>query len=157
MNEIEMLLNELEKMILDGKRKTFSDEISINRQHALAVMHDLKNAVPDRLKEADYIIKNRDQIISDAEEKARNVLDNANKRANAMLDESEILRTAEKEAKAMINDTRRYLDKLEIETRRSLQETIGECENTLGDTLNLLRNCREDLKGSLLKSDDGIR
>ena len=74
-----------------------------------------------------------------------------------MIDESEILRTAEKEAKAMINDTRRYLDKLEIETRRSLQETIGECENTLGDTLNLLRNCREDLKGSLLKNDDGIR
>ena len=68
MNEIEMLLNELEKLILDGKRKTFSDEISINRQHALAVLHDLKNAVPDRLKEADYIIKNRDQIISDAEE-----------------------------------------------------------------------------------------
>lgn len=153
MNEVDNLIAELEDVVFNAKRKTFSDEISLNRQTVLAILQDLKNTIPDQLRDADYIIKNRDKIISDAEAKADAILNNASKKANRMIDESEIIRTAEREAKEIVDDAKRYLDSLEIETRRSIQDTIGTCEQTLGDTLNLLRNCREDLKGTLLKND----
>ena len=153
MNEVDNLIAELEDVVFNAKRKTFSDEISVNRQTVLAILQDLKNAIPDQLRDADYIIKNRDKILSDAQTKADDILDNASKKANRMIDQSEILRSAQFEAKQMIDDAKRYLDSLEIETRRSIQDTIGTCEQTLGDTLNLLRNCREDLKGTLLKND----
>lgn len=154
MNEIEMLLKELEDIVFEGKRKAFSDDITINRQAILAVIQDLKNALPEQMRDAEYIIKNRDKIVAEAEAKANMVLEDAHNKANKILDENEIIMEAEREAKAITGDAQRYLDKLELETRRSLQETIGECEKTLGDTINLLRNCREDLKGSLLTNED---
>lgn len=153
MYEIDMLIKELEDLVYEAKRKTFSDDITINRQTILAIIQDIKNTLPDELKDAEYILKSRDQIVAEAENKANRIIDDAHNKANKILDESEIIRQAEKEAKAIVADAKRYMEKLEFETRRSLVDTIGDCENTLGDTLNLLRNCREELNGSLLKAD----
>lgn len=154
MNEIESLIQELEDIVINGKRKAFSDEITVDRQSIMAVIQDLKETVPSQIRDADYILKNRDKIIGDAQNRADDILANASSRANKLIDESAILHQAQKEADLMIADAKRYLDKIEIETRRGILDTIGRCEDTLGDTIKILRNCREDLKGSLLTADD---
>lgn len=154
MNEIESLIEELEDIVFRAKRKTFSDEITLDRQSLMAVIQDLKETVPAQIRDADYILNNRDKIISDAQNRADDILANASSRANKLIDESAILHQAQKEADLMIADAKRYLDKIEIETRRSILDTIGRCEDTLGETITILRNCREDLKGSLLTAED---
>ena len=154
MNNIENLIGELEDIVFSAKRKAFSDEITLDRQSLIAVIQDLKEVVPAQIKDADYILKNRDKIISDAQNRADDILKNASQRANKMIDESAVIREAQREADLMVADAKRYLDKIEIETRRGILDTIGRCEDTLGETITILRNCREDLKGSLLTADD---
>ncbi len=102
------LVDRLEELVSLGKRVPFSTRVMVEEEEFLALVDQLRVAVPNEIKQAQRVIKERERIIGEAQDDAADIVDQANQEADRLVSESalmaetkrrgeEILRRAEEE------------------------------------------------------------
>ena len=91
------------------------------------LLDELRLRTPDEIKRYQKIIANRDAIISDAENKAEQILANTREKAKELLNEHEIMQQAYYEANEMIMQASQEAERL----RREAQEEADRFEPAL--------------------------
>lgn len=144
MNDFLKILNELETEIRDSRKSVLGNRY-IDEGKCMDYILTLKSLIPQEIKEAQIILSERENILSEAEETAQKIVSEAKKQAESMLDESEIIKRAEYEADNIQNGARQYWDRVEYETMNSLLALLSNAENKLVDILGNIRDSKEDL------------
>lgn len=102
------LVDRLEELVSLGKRVPFSTRVMVEEEEFLALVDQLRVAVPNEVKQAQRVIKERERIIGEAQDEAAEIVDRAEREADRLVSESalmtetrrrgeEILRRAEEE------------------------------------------------------------
>ena len=95
MENIEMLIADLENLISSGKKAPFSaNDVVLNRNYALEMVDRIKQSLPEIIKEAQYIKQENERIKADAISYAQKTVQQAEKRAEELLDQNEIIARA---------------------------------------------------------------
>lgn len=146
METIDMLIGEIESEILKAKRATFSNtDIVINRQVMLDLVTRLRASYPIVLKEAEQIKKERDEILSKAENYANKTMDAAEEQARALMSETEVLKKATEEAEAMRAEAEENYRKTEYQARALAFNILDSAEKTIKDGLNTIADRKRKL------------
>ena len=106
--DILYLVDQLEELVGIGKRVPFSGRVMVEEGEFLALVDQLRVAVPNEIKQAQRVIKDRERIIGDAQDEGARIVQIARERAEAMVSQhgivaearqrsEEILRAAEEE------------------------------------------------------------
>ncbi|MBA3379731.1 MAG: ATPase [Chloroflexota bacterium] len=106
--DILYLVDQLEELVGIGKRVPFSGRVMVEEGEFLALVDQLRVAVPNEIKQAQRVIKDRERIIGDAQDEGARIVQMARDRAEAMVSQhgivtearqrsEEILRAAEEE------------------------------------------------------------
>ena len=152
MENIDLLLDELQGAVEHAKKSVFSgSDIIINRSYLLELISRIRAGLPEVIAEANYIKQQLEEMLYDASEKATKLVADAEQRANDLLDQSEIIAKAEAEAKAIVEDASAYKEKMEFDAKIKIDKMLADSEQTITDTLMLIRNNREELRGMLKK------
>ena len=141
------LLDEMEIELTD-KRGLFSKKVDIGR--CVDILYEMKKAIPESIREADYIVANRDKILSNADSVAKNTIREAEERAEHIIDNSELIKRAEIEAKNIIDTGYMQCDTLVDRTKAHLDAMFKDIEQFLLSTLTMIRNNREELRGAMI-------
>lgn len=102
------LVDRLEELVSLGKRVPFSTRVMVEEEEFLALVDQLRVAVPNEVKQAQRVIKERERIIGEAQDEAAEIVDRAQDEADRLVSDSalmqetrrrgeEILRRAEEE------------------------------------------------------------
>ena len=59
-------LEQLEELIREAKSMPLSSSVLINREEFLELIAELKEAMPEELKQARWIVKDREELLSKA-------------------------------------------------------------------------------------------
>ena len=113
--DILYLVDRLEELVGMGKRVPFSGRVMVEEEEFLALVDQLRVAVPNEIKQAQRVIKERERIIGESQEEATKILEGARSRAayfvsqEGVLNEArqqgeEILRLAEESRKRSIGE-----------------------------------------------------
>ena len=86
-----------------------------------------------------------EQIVSDAENEARAILEDAQERADRMVDENEIVRQAREEARIIKNDARVEASELRLKATHDAYQVLASVEDDLNDACMRIRNRRAEL------------
>ncbi len=105
-NVVAGLLDELEKELNKTKKGIFAERPSIDADACLDIIDEIRESLPQELERAKNIMKERRQILIDAEEEAKQCIAAAQKNAEEMVAEDEITRQAELEAKRILDMAR---------------------------------------------------
>lgn len=127
-------IDKLEELILNGVeipilRKVVIDEDLIAQQLDL-----IRANIPDCLEQATLILKQREQILGEAQKYAQQIVENAQRRAAQLLDESRIVQQAETQAHQI---------------RRQVQE---DCQNLQRKTISEVEQIRQRIQQEVLKT-----
>ncbi len=106
--DILYLVDQLEELVGIGKRVPFSGRVMVEEEEFLALVDQLRVAVPNEIKQAQRVIKDRERIIGDAQDEGARIVQVARDRAETMVSQhgivaearqrsEEILRAAEEE------------------------------------------------------------
>lgn len=106
--DILYLVDQLEELVGIGKRVPFSGRVMVEEGEFLALVDQLRVAVPTEIKQAQRVIRDRERIIGDAQDEGARIVQVARDRAEAMVSQhgivsearqrsEEILRAAEEE------------------------------------------------------------
>ncbi|MDO4793902.1 ATPase [Filifactor villosus] len=100
--EVLKILDELQSMLEEGTKTLFGNKVSIDRELALSYISDMRLGLPEDFKQAEWINKERQKFIDDAQEEAEQIRAQAREEAEEMIMEHVIVKKAEQRAKEII-------------------------------------------------------
>lgn len=147
MNEmnIEILLGQLEETIRVGKKPFMGGGKIIDDMSALKIIDNIRQALPNSIAEARVIIQEKDEILNDARANAEDILVGAEREANRILNESEIIKQAQSQAVQIVDDATNYATNIVDQSYRQIAEVMNNTEYYLRQTLDDVTASKQDL------------
>jgi hypothetical protein len=130
MIELPQKLEQLKSLIEEGGAfMSLFDRAMVQRSKLLQAIGEIIESVPIEIDQANEILKGRETIIEEAKQQAGEIVDEAVRRAERLVDADAITSEARKRARELQKETDEYvmirLEQLEDELSRLLEEARG--------------------------------
>ena len=143
-----MILNDMERNLPDAVQygiQMFNERERIMGNAETAAMNRVSSAEMRANAALEKARADAEQIVSDAENEARAILEDAQERADRMVDENEIVRQAREEARIIKNDARVEASELRLKATHDAYQVLASVEDDLNDACMRIRNRRAEL------------
>ncbi|MEX2550072.1 MAG: hypothetical protein WD638_07585 [Nitriliruptoraceae bacterium] len=147
--DVEAKLHQLERLVGDAKAVPLSASIMLNRAEVDGIVTDLREALPDELTQARWVIKERDEILERAQVDSDEILADAHAERDRLVSEQEVVRTAEQEAERIVGDAREQARRMRLEAEDYVDAKLANFEVVLNKTLGAVERGRAKLRGGL--------
>jgi cell division septum initiation protein DivIVA len=154
---------QLEDMVREAKSMPLSSSALLNRDEVLELIDQMKDALPDEIKQARWIVKDREELLSKARRDTEVMVEQAREEQLRLASHEAVVQKASEESERILqeaaDDARRlrleaedYVDaklaQLEGALQRILEDVMG-TNQALARTIDQVQAGREKLRGSI--------
>jgi len=154
MDDVVAIIDELEDLLLSKKKGFFSGKVYVDQDRVADLVGQLRDAIPQSFYDAKSILKQRDELVADAERKAEGIIRNANAMREKMINESEILAEAQAQSDELLRSTREYCDQLKYSVNQELDSRLYDTAVRLNDSLILIEGVRSEIRKRTSNKED---
>jgi vacuolar-type H+-ATPase subunit H len=147
--DVEAKLHQLERLVTEAKAVPLSASIMLNRAEIDGVVGDLRDALPDELTQARWVIKERDDILEHARNDAERLVADARKERDRLVSMQEVVRESEEQADQVLTDAREHARRIRLEAEDYVDAKLANFEVVLNKTLGAVERGRAKLRGGL--------
>jgi hypothetical protein len=123
-HDSETLLKRAIDIIATARTIPLSSSPMINRDEIIEILEEALNRLPDELRQARWLLKEREAFLAKTRRESDDILDAARAQAERMVQRTEVVRAAELRA-------RQIVDAADQEARRMRMETDDFCDQRL--------------------------
>jgi F0F1-type ATP synthase membrane subunit b/b' len=152
---LEDLLFDLRELIEQARMMPMSASVLVNRDEALAIVEDALASMPEELRRARWLLKERDEFLVEARRDAAVIVDAARTQAERMVERTEIARESRRTAEGVIADAEADARRLRHEADDFIDARLVTFQETLERTLEAVRRGRDRLQPDPDPGDDG--
>lgn len=128
----------------EAKSVPLSSNAMVDREQFLDTLERIRAELPDELRAARWMVREREAFIARTNEKAREIVDRARKEADALVSESNIVAEAVEEANILVRRAEGEVRRLRLETEDELEKKLQRVESLLGETIGQVRVARDE-------------
>ncbi len=139
------LINELIEEIENSPKAVFSSKRSIDYDIVMEIINDLKAAVPSEILEAEQLVKEKEEILSSAQEEAGSIVKSAEDELQTRISDDSVVQEAEMKAKEIIKKAESNAVEITLGAKEYADDILAEVESYFTDYLKLLRKNRLEL------------
>ncbi|HHC08487.1 MAG TPA: hypothetical protein ENK55_07200 [Actinobacteria bacterium] len=143
------LIEELIVEIESARPVPLSSSIMVNREELLDRLQDIKEQLPEELRAARWMVREREAYIARTNEKARELLAKAKAKSEQLVSESHIVREAVEEANTLVRNAESEARRIRLEAEDFAERHLAEAEAILGELHRYVREARAELHRSL--------
>jgi cell division septum initiation protein DivIVA len=147
--DVEAKLHQLERLVAEAKTMPLSASIMVNRAEIDGLVADVRDALPDALTQARWVVKERDEILERAEADAARILEDTRTERDRLVTEQEVMRAAEREAARVLDEARENARQIRLEAEDYVDAKLANFEVVLNKTLTAVEKGRQKLRGRL--------
>ncbi len=151
--ESEQLLRRLADVIANARPMPLSASVMINRDEVLEMLDDAIERLPDELRAARWLLKERDDFLTKTNRDADDILDAARARAERMVQRTEVVKAAELRARQTIEAAEEEAKRLRLECEDYCDQRLASFEIVLERTLKTVASGRAKLQGNPLTGE----
>lgn len=152
--DTEALLERAISIIRGARPMPLSSSVMIARDEMLELLEEAAARMPEELRAARWLLKEREEYLARAGREADEIIDAARDRAEHMVQRTEVVRAARQRARSIV-------EAAEAESRRMRREVEDYCDQKLGSfeivldrTMKTVRAGREKLQATGIHDDD---
>jgi hypothetical protein len=151
--DVEMMLRDLHEMIDQARPAPLSTAVKIDRDAVLDLLEQAIERLPDDLRGARWLLKERDEFLERTRREADEILAAAAAQAERMVQRSEVLRAAEAQARRVVEQAKADAAQMRNECDDYCDERLAHIEGVLEKTMAVLTLGRERLKPEIDEDD----
>ena len=148
-------IDELQVLIEEAKAVPLSSSAVINREELLELLAQLKEEVPDEVRQARWMSRDRDELLERARKEAERIIAEAAEQRDRLLSRTEIVHAAEREGERVIDLAKERAAKIRAEAEDYVDQKLAAFEILLNKTLNTVARGREQLHAGGVPVDTG--
>jgi cell division septum initiation protein DivIVA len=147
--DIMALIDKLEDLIATGKKVPLTNSVVVNEKDLYDIIDEVRATLPDELKQARWIVKERQEMIEEAEKEANRIIEEAREKASALAAETEVVKRAEKQAADILDAARAREREIRLGAEDYADEMLANLEVNLGKLLTAVQRGRDRLQGKI--------
>ncbi len=147
--DLEVKLSALEAMIRDAKPVPLSASIMLNKSEAESLVQQVLEATPEQVRQARWVVKERDDIISQAKAEAARIVEEAKAERERRISRTEVVQAANREADRLVQEAREEARTIRLEAEDYVDAKLANFEVVLHKTLGAVERGREKLRGRM--------
>jgi hypothetical protein len=145
--QAEALLRRAIDVIDAARPMPLSSDSRINKEEVLELLNEALTRLPDELRAARWLLKEREEFLAKVRREGDEILDLARARAERMVERTEIVRSAEQRARAIIDQAEAEARRLRHEVEDFCDRKLGSFEVVLQRTLKVVHQGRARMQG----------
>ncbi len=147
---VEQALNHAVRLLERSRPMPFSASVMINGEELLVLLRHALAMMPEELRAARWILKERDDIRARAEREGQDIVDAARARAEQMVQRSEVVKAAELQARRTLSKAEEHTRRMKLETEDWCDQRLAAFEATLHKTMTTVSTGRRKLQDTRL-------
>lgn len=151
--DVDDAITELERLLATAKPVPLSSSIMVHRADAEQVLERLREGLPEEFRQARWIIKERDDLLEQANRESEQIREDAREERDRMLAETEVVKAAHREAERIVGEAREEAKVLRLEAEDYVDGKLANFEIALHKTLKTVEKGRERLRGRLVSDE----
>jgi len=145
--DVLVLIDKLDDLIHNARSVPLTDSVMIDREEIYDLLDQMRSTIPEEIKQARWIVKERQEMLVEAKQEAERVVAEAQEKAEQLASEQEVSRLAEKNAQQIVDDARDREREIRLGAEDYADEVLGNLEVNLEKFLAAVRRGRERLQG----------
>jgi hypothetical protein len=145
--ELEDILDVVDDLIVhlhEAKMMPLSSNALVDRDVFLTKLESLRASLPDELRAARWMVREREASISRTNEKSREIIDMARKEADALVAESNIVAEAVEEANILVRRAEGDARRLRLEAEDDIERKLQKMEHLLTELTSQVQGSRAE-------------
>jgi len=143
------LIDQLEDLVASGRRIPLTGMVMIDEQKIYEIIDGLRTTIPDEVKQARWIVKERQEMLEEAEKEAARLIEEARAKIESMAAESEVVKLAEKQAQQVIETAKSREREIRLGAEDYADEMLANLEANLSKLLSAVQRGRDRLQGKM--------
>jgi F0F1-type ATP synthase membrane subunit b/b' len=144
--DTQTLLEQVRELIETAKQMPLSSSVLINRDELLDVLEEAIAHLPEELRQARWLLKEREEFLAKAQREADEIVEAARGRAERMVQRTEVVREAERHARTIVDRADGLARQMRNEAEDYVDHKLAAFEVVLDRTLQTVQKGRERLQ-----------
>ncbi len=139
------LVDELIIAVEGARTVPLSGNVMLDRERLLDMLYRLRDDLPEEMRAARWMVRERESFVARTNEKAREMLERARVRSDELVSESYIVKEAVDEANALVRHAEGEATRIRLEAEDYSEQAFESTETVLTDLLGQVRRFRAEL------------
>jgi cell division septum initiation protein DivIVA len=146
--DTETLLRRLHDSIANARPMPLSASVMVNRDEILELLDEAMARLPDEVRQARWLLKEREEFLAKVQREADDILDEARTLAQRMVQRTEVVRAAQQTARRTVEEADAEARRLRLEAEDFCDQKLASFEIVLDRTLKVVQAGRARLQGT---------
>ena len=148
--DVEELVDELYELVEKAWNLPLSrGRAMLDVEEVRTILDEIRETMPQEIRQAKAIVADRSQIISDAKREAETIIRVAEERANTLVNQNEIVKQAQQKANEMLAQAQARFREMRKASNEYIEGLMNRPDEGLSSNLAELRKTRQNIKASL--------
>ncbi|WP_030623678.1 ATP synthase F0 subunit B [Streptomyces sclerotialus] len=145
--DVQKKLDEIVETVGHARSMPMSASCVVNRAELLAMLEEVRAALPGSLAQAQELLGGREQVVEEARAEAERIIEEAHARRGSLISGTEVARQAQEEADRILAEARREAEEIRAEADDYVDSKLANFEVVLTKTIGSVDRGREKLLG----------
>ncbi|MHC3471872.1 ATP synthase F0 subunit B [Streptomyces sp. 7R007] len=146
--DVQKKLDEIVAAVSGARSMPMSASCVVNRAELLAMLEEVRAALPDSLAQAQELIGGREEMVEQARQEAERIIQGAHAERGSLISDTEIARRSQAEADRILAEARQEAEEIRAEADDYVDSKLANFEVVLTKTLGSVGRGREKLLGT---------
>ncbi|MEU8667452.1 ATP synthase F0 subunit B [Streptomyces anulatus] len=145
--DVQKKLDEIVEAVGSARSMPMSASCVVNRAELLAMLEEVRQALPGSLAQAQEMLGGHEQLAVQARQEAERIIESAHAQRASLISETEIARQSQSEADRILSEARREAEEVRAEADDYVDSKLANFEVVLTKTIGSVDRGREKLLG----------
>ncbi|MEE1790323.1 cell division initiation protein [Streptomyces sp. BE308] len=145
--DVQKKLDEIVEAVGNARSMPMSASCVVNRAELLAMLEEVRQALPGSLAHAQELIGDREQLVEQARREAERIIESAHSQRGSLVSDTEVARQSRGEADRILSEARREADEVRADADEYVDSKLANFEVVLTKTIGSVDRGREKLLG----------
>lgn len=150
MTEIEQLLEQVVSHVANARAMPMSASVMINRDEVLDLLDDARQRLPEELKAARWLLKEREDFLARTRREGDDILAAGRERAERMVQRTEVVKAAEHRARSIVDAAEAEARTMRLQCEDFCDQRLAQFEIVLERTMKMVTAGRERLAAPVM-------
>ena len=127
-------IQQLEDMIKEAKSMPLSSSALLNREELLEVVAEMRDSLPEEIKQARWVVKDREELLMKARREADALVEKARAEQARMASREAVVQASQEEAERILGEAREQARQVKLEAEDYVDAKLAQYEIALERT-----------------------
>ncbi|MFD8548154.1 cell division initiation protein [Streptomyces sp. NPDC059649] len=145
--DVQKKLDDIVATVAGARSMPMSASCVVNRAQLLAMLEEVRAALPGSLAQAQELLGGREQMVEEARAEAERIIESAHAQRGSLISDTEVARQSQEEADRILAEARQEADEIRAEADDYVDSKLANFEVVLTKTIGSVDRGREKLLG----------